>query len=376
MKIELNNITIRELVEGYTDDQEGGVIGYGGKLDIRPPYQREFVYKDDQRDAVIDTINKGFPLNVMYWADRGDDTYEVIDGQQRTISICEYFRGNFSVLRSDGPKTQQLSFHNLQDSQKEAFLDYELQIYICDGTDVEKMDWFQVINIGGEELSKQELRNAVYTGVWVTDAKRYFSKRNGPAYDVGKDYLNAKYDRQGYLETAIKWHKQKAESIEGYMSRNQRHPTATDLWSHFNVVLERTKALFPKYREEMKGVDWGQIYRDHMQDSSLDPNELEQAVDRLMGDSDIKKKSGIYTYVFDGDEHHLNIRAFDSNTKRDVYQRQKGVCNNKECKDRGKKFGIKEMEADHITPWSKGGHTTPDNCQLLCVTCNRRKGNK
>ncbi|MFN7310919.1 MAG: DUF262 domain-containing protein, partial [Vampirovibrionales bacterium] len=177
MQIELKEITVRELTEGYADNAEGGVVGYNGKLDIRPPYQREFVYKDKQRDAVIETINKGFPLNVLYWAVREDGTFEVIDGQQRTISIAQYVNGDFSL--------NGLSFHNLQNDQREKLLNYTLMIYWCTGADSEKLEWFKTINIAGEKLTEQELRNAVYSGTWVTDAKRYFSKRNCAADGLG-----------------------------------------------------------------------------------------------------------------------------------------------------------------------------------------------
>ncbi len=195
MIIKLKKITVRDLVEDYRDDGEGGVCGYGGKLDIRPPFQREFVYKDKQRNAVVETINQGFPLNVMYWAVREDGTYEVIDGQQRTISVAQYVEGDYSL---DG-----LYFDNLQDDEQERILNYPLQVYICEGTDSEKLNWFKTINIAGAKLTDQELRNAVYAGSWVSDAKRYFSKPSGPAYAVGNKYVNGSPIRQEYLEIAI-----------------------------------------------------------------------------------------------------------------------------------------------------------------------------
>ncbi|WP_286476442.1 MULTISPECIES: DUF262 domain-containing protein [Empedobacter] len=172
MKIELKEITIRELTQNYQDNEENGVVGFGGKLDIRPPYQREFVYKDKQREAVIDTVTKDFPLNVMYWAVREDGNYEVIDGQQRTISICQYVNGDFAHFFR--------YFHNLQKDEQEQILNYKLMVYFCSGTDSEKLKWFQTINIAGEKLTDQELRNAVYSGSWVSDAKRYFSKNSRP----------------------------------------------------------------------------------------------------------------------------------------------------------------------------------------------------
>ena len=189
MKVELHDIAVRELIAGYSDDGEGGVTGYSGNLDIRPPYQREFVYKDRQRDAVIDTITKGFPLNVMYWADRGDGKYEVIDGQQRTISVAQYVENEFSF--------NGLYFANLPDDKQNEILDYGLSIYICAGTDSEKLEWFRTINIAGERLTDQELRNAVYAGSWVSDAKRYFSRSGNPAYATGQDYMKGAPIRQG-----------------------------------------------------------------------------------------------------------------------------------------------------------------------------------
>ena len=198
MKIELKEITIEKLTVGFEDNAEAGVVGYGGKLDIRPPYQREFIYKDKQRDAVIDSVRKDFPLNVMYWAVRNDGQYEVIDGQQRTLSICQYVNGDFSI--------NGLAFHNLQDDQKQQILDYKLMVYFCTGTDSEKLDWFRTINIAGEEHTDQELRNAVYAGPWTADAKRYFSRTGCPAYGLASDYLRGSPIRQEYLETAIVWH--------------------------------------------------------------------------------------------------------------------------------------------------------------------------
>lgn len=360
MKIELHKITVRDLTNGYADNAEQGVKAYGGKLDVRPPYQREFVYGDKQRAAVIDTLTQGFPLNVMYWATRDDGTFEIIDGQQRTISICQYVNGDFAYLFK--------YFHNLQEDEKEKILNYELQVYICSGTDSEKLKWFETINIAGEKLTEQELRNAVYAGSWVSDAKRYFSKNNCAAYGLASKYVSGSPIRQDYLETAIRWISK--GNIEVYMGNHQHDPNAVALWNHFSSVINWVKALFPKYRKEMKGVDWGTLY-EKFKEQSLDATALEEKVTKLMMDSDVQKKSGIYAYVLDGDEHHLGIRAFDDNTKREVYERQQGIC--KIC---GKHFDIEQMEADHITPWKEGGRTIAENCQMLCRECNRRKGGR
>jgi hypothetical protein len=356
VKIEPQEIKVRDLAEGYQDNDEDGVVGYSGKLDIRPPYQREFIYKDKQRAAVIDTVTRGFPLNVMYWSVRDDGGYEVIDGQQRTISLCQYVDGDFAFNGR--------YFHNLQPDEKEKIREYRLMVYLCSGTDSEKLEWFKTINIAGEELTDQELRNAVYAGPWVTDAKRYFSKNGCPAYALGSDYMTGVPIRQDYLETVIRWIN---GDIEAYMAKQQHKPNANDLWLYFQNVLAWVKATFPIHRNEMKAVPWGSLYN-KFKDVELDSAALETQVATLMADEDVTKKRGIYSYVLDGQERHLNIRAFTPNQKREAYERQKGIC--PVC---GKHFELDEMEADHITPWHGGGKTEAANCQMLCKDDNRRK---
>jgi hypothetical protein len=360
MKIELKEITVGELANGYADNEENGVVGYGGQLDIRPPYQREFIYKDKQRDAVIDTVTKEFPLNVMYWATREAGGFEVIDGQQRTISISQYVAGDFSFKGR--------YFHNLQNDEKEQILNYKLMIYFCSGTDSEKLEWFKTINIAGEKLTDQELRNAVYSGSWVTDAKRYFSKSGCAAYGLGGDYLSGSPIRQEYLETAIDWLSE--GHIEEYMATHQHDANANELWLYFQSVISWIKVLFPRQRKEMKSVDWGGLYN-RLKDKKFDAKKLEQQVSQLMMDDDVTKKSGIYPYVLTGEEKHLNIRAFTPQQKREAYERQKELC--VVCKEH---FEIGEMEADHITPWHAGGKTNAANCQMLCREDNRRKSGK
>ena len=360
MNIELKEITVRELAEGYRDNADEGVVGYNGKLDIRPPYQREFIYKDKQRDAVIDTITKKFPLNVMYWAVREDGGFEVIDGQQRTISLCQYVNGDFAYFFK--------YFHNLQNDEQEQILNYKLMIYICSGTDSEKLEWFKTINIAGEKLTEQELRNAVYSGSWVTDAKRYFSKNGCAAYGIGSYYLNGSPIRQDYLETAIDWISK--GNIEDYMARHQAVEKADELWQYFQLVINWVKVLFPKYRKEMKGIEWGFLYNE-FKNSDFSSVELEAKVAKLMMDDDVTNKKGIYEYVLSGRERCLNIRTFTDNQKREAYERQNGKC--PVCKE---VFKIEEMEADHITPWHEGGKTIATNCQMLCKEDNRRKSGK
>ncbi len=358
MNIELKEISVRDLTNGYKDNAEDGVIGYQGKLDIRPPYQREFVYGDKERNAVINTVQKNFPLNVMYWAVREDGNFEIIDGQQRTISLCQYVNNDFSI--------NGLAFHNLPKDKQELILEYKLMVYFCSGTDSEKLDWFQTINIAGKKLTNQELRNAVYSGSWVTDAKRYFSKNSRPK--IGDDYLSGSANRQEYLETAIDWISN--GQIKEYMSEHQHDPTAIDLWNYFQSVINWVKAVFPKYRREMKGIEWGILYNE-FKDQKYDPKILEQEVSKLMEDDDVGNKKGIYIFVLTRKEKFLNIRAFSPNQKREAYERQKGVC--PVCKEH---FEIEQMEGDHITPWHEGGKTSAENCQMLCKEDNRRKSGK
>lgn len=357
MKIELKEITIREVANGYFNNDEEGVIGYSGKLNIRPKYQREFVYKDKQRDAVIETVNKSFPLNVMYWVKNSDDTYEVLDGQQRTISICEYVKSSFSL--------NALYINNLTDVEKNKILDYKLMVYFCEGNDKEKLDWFKTINIAGEKLTNQELRNAIYTGTWLSDAKRYFSKSNCPVHNIASDYMIGSAIRQDYLETTISWLSN--NNIEQYMAENQHKPNANELWLYFQNVLNWVKVVFKKYRKEMKGVAFGLLYNE-FKDQSFDSTKLEEEISKLMQDEDVTKKSGIYEYVLTRKEKYLSIRAFTDRQKREAYERQKGICT--KCNGH---FDLNGMEADHITPWHEGGKTSAENCQMLCKEDNRRK---
>jgi hypothetical protein len=372
MKIESHEIAVRDVCAGYVNKDEGGVVGYGGKLDIRPAYQREFVYKDQQRDAVIHTVRQGFPLNVMYWAVNPDGIYEVLDGQQRTLSLCDFVEGTFSLELPD--KTVKF-FHNMTDDEQRRILDYKLLIYFCEGAEAEKLAWFKVINIAGEKLTEQELRNAVYTGPWLTDAKRYFSRTNGPAHQVAKDFMDRTAIRQEYLETALQWISSvNGCRIEDYMAANQHKPNALALWTHFQTVLTWAKALFGGHlRKEMKSVPWNDLYiRFH--DKDCDPAVLEAEVARLLQDDDVTRKSGIYSYALSREEKHLNIRAFTPSQRREAYERQKGVC--PACVKSGAAktaYAIDEMEADHILPWSKGGKTNALNCKMLCQAHNREK---
>ena len=382
MNIDLQRIRVRDLVVGYEDNEELGVRAYDGKLDVRPPYQREFVYKDKQRNAVIETLRKDFPLNVMYWAVRDDATFEVIDGQQRTISICQYVEGDFSI-EIDG---HQLAFHNLQDDQKDQVLEYELMVYFCDGSDSERLDWFKTINIAGVQLTDQELRNAVYHGSWVSAAKKYFSKNGCPAYQIASDYMTGSPIRQDYLETAIEWIND--GKVDEYMRDHQHDNNATELWLYFKGVIEWVETTFPKKRSQMKSVKWGPLYRRY-KNASFDPSKLEERVAALMADVDVKKKPGIYEFLLGGesDTKLLEVRVFDEKTKLAAYGKQTkdaeaaGTSNCPMCASGSNNNSIRiyelsEMDADHVTSWSKGGASDLDNCEMLCIPHNRSKGNR
>lgn len=367
MKIQLHNIPVREVITGYKDSSEEGVVAYNGRLDIRPKYQREFVYNGKQRDAVIETINNGFPLNVMYWVKTDQGNFEVLDGQQRTISIGQYVNGDFS-LNINGRTAM---FHNLTDEEQKLILDYELMIYFCEGTDKERLDWFRIINIAGVKLTDQEIRNAVYTGPWLSDAKLKFSKSNCAAYLLANDggqLMDGSPIRQEYLETALRWIND--GKIEDYMAKNQHNPNADELWNYFQDVIAWVRKTFIKYRSEMRGIEWGVLYNKY-RDTKLDPEKIEIEILSLINDDEVQSIKGIYTYILTREEKHLNLRQFDDKTKRKVYENQKGIC--VWCK---KHFEIEEMEADHIKPWHEGGKTTLENCQLLCKQDNRTKSGK
>lgn len=372
MQITERKVAVRDLVNGYKDDGEKGVVGYDGRLDIRPIYQREFVYDDAQKNEVINTILRGLPLNVIYWVQKPDGNFEVLDGQQRTVSICQYVTNGFAYKPHDNSMEPKY-YSNLPDDYKDRILNYELIVYVCNGTESEKLEWFKIINIAGEQLTNQELRNAVYAGSWITDAKHYFSSSTSVTNnDEFKKYLKGSPIRQEYLETALTWAASKdGETIEEYMAKNQHLPTAINLWNYFRSVTDWIKAIFPQYRKEMKGLPWGIYYNVNHERDDLDPVTLEDKVKALMEDEDVTRKSGIYEYVLDGQERVLSIRAFDMRDRRTVYEAQSGNC--ALC---GQHCEFDEMQADHIVPWSKGGKTVASNCQMLCRDCNLKKSNK
>ena len=311
----------------------------------------------------MDTVTNGFPLNTMYWVVRDDGRYEVLDGQQRTISICRYVNGSFSH--------NMRYFTNLQPDEKEKILNYDLQVYFCEGSESEKLSWFKTINIAGERLTNQEIRNAVFAGSWTAEAKKIFSKSNCAGKLLSDKYVNANPIRQELLETALSWFVGKDDKlICKYMGQHQNDANANELWVYFQFVIAWVKAMFIVYRKEMKGIDWGSLYNQY-HENSYDPAQLEDEICSLIENEEVTNHKGIYYYLFDRKESHLSLREFDEKMKRKAYEQQGGIC--PLCK---KHFEFSEMEGDHIIPWSKGGKTVMENLQMLCRLCNNTKSDR
>lgn len=370
MTIKQIEVTVGDITKGYVNNDELGVRGYGGLLDIRPPYQREFIYNEREQQAVIHTVLQNYPLNVMYWVKRSDDAecpYEVMDGQQRTLSLCEYVEGKFSYFFKN--------FFNQPKDIQQKILSYKLTVYVCEGEPSEKLEWFKTINIAGKPLNEQEINNAVYAGPFVSDAKRHFSKSNCGAYRLGKDLVNGTPIRQDFLKKALEWmaeHEKRSghmQTVVGYMAEHQHDPNANNLWSYFQTVLNWAITNFDmkKFKKIMKGLDWAWLY-DKYGSETLDTETLGNRISVLMRDSEIQKPSGIIPYVLTGDERHLDLRTFPEDIKLAVWEKQNHIC--PICK---RELDMEFMEGDHIIPWSKGGRTVVENCQMLCRECNRHK---
>lgn len=342
MTIKQIEVTVGEIVNGYVNNDELGVRGYGGRLDIRPPYQREFIYNEKEQQAVITTVLNGYPLNVMYWVRRSDDAecpYEVMDGQQRTLSLCQYVAGKFSYDFKN--------FFNQPEDIKKKILDYRLTVYVCEGEPSEKLEWFKTINIAGKPLNEQEINNAVYAGPFVSDAKRHFSKSTCGAYRLGKDLVTGTPIRQDFLKKALEWmaahetRQGRRQSIVGYMAEHQHDPNANNLWTYYQNVLNWAITNFDpsKFKKIMKGLDWAMLY-DRYNDSTLDTAAMARRISALMRDDEIQRKQGIIPYVLTGDEHWLDLRAFPEDMKLAVWEEQGHVC--PLCK---REFDFEFMEA-------------------------------
>ncbi|MGO5198767.1 HNH endonuclease family protein [Prevotellaceae bacterium LCP21S3_C11] len=373
MTIKQLEVTVGEITKGYINNEEQGVRGYNGLLDIRPPYQREFIYNEAEQRAVINTVLNEYPLNVMYWVKRSDDAecpYEVMDGQQRTLSLCQYVAGKFAVDFK--------YFDNQPADDQKKILDYKLTVYVCEGKESEKLEWFKTINIAGKPLNEQEIRNAVYAGPFVSDAKHHFSKSNCGAYRLGKDLVNGSPIRQDFFKKALEWIAEhetrngKLQSAVGYMAIHQHDKNAIPLWTYFQNVLNWAISTFnmKKFKIIMKGVDWALFY-DKYHEQPLDIKAMEDRISDLIGDDEIQKPNGIIPYVLTGDERYLDLRTFKDKVKKAIWEKQ-----NHKCAICGKEFDFELMEGDHIKPWREGGRTDIKNCQMLCRQCNRSKGSK
>lgn len=385
MNISLYNVKIQKVFEGYKNDGEDGVYAYGGKLTIRPPYQREFIYNTKEQEAVLQTVLKGFPLNTMYWVltkgtvnidkDKNivisdDAEFEVLDGQQRTLSVMQFLSHKLQITWNGK------AYYNdsLPDDLYEKLMNYEFMVYICEGTTSEKLDWFEVVNVAGEELTQQELRNSVYTGPWLSDAKRHFSKSTCAAKGLSDKYITGSPLRQELLEKALAGicEYQNLKEIRDYMAAHVSDPDADELWQYFQKVINWVDMIFPQYYADMKGLDWCHLYNKYNK-NTYNSTTMKAEVKRLHEDDEVQKNKGIYEYLLSKDEDPfaaklLSLRTFSDKDKMAAYSKQKGIC--PICK---KHFEYNEMAGDHIKPWSKGGQTIPENCQMLCKDCNGKK---
>ena len=379
--------TIRDIVDGFVyNELEGrGLFGLGGKLVIQPEYQRNYIYADGKRDvAVIESIIKNYPIGLIYF-NKVNEGYEVLDGQQRITSIGRFVTGRFPVLDDRGI---QQYFSALPKHMRDDFLNTTLTIYICEGEEYEIKRWFETINIVGIPLNKQEMLNAIYSGPFVTKAKEVFSNTSNANVQMWSAYVSGSVNRQDYLNTALEWVSK--GNIDGYMSLHRNDTNINMLETYFNTVIEWVSSIFQDTDSTMRGLDWGSMYEKYhlnAYNSSL----ISSRVRELLGDYFVKNKKGIYEYVLSGESFdtrkELNIRVFDEPMKRTVYNKQTmkanslSISNCPLCAVGGgpnsiKIWQLKEMDADHIEAWSKGGDTSEENCQMLCVTHNRAKGNK
>lgn len=383
MEIKRKSIKVRDLVEGYVNDSEydieKGVYAYGGKLCVRPSFQRSFVYNKEQENAVINTVLNGFPLNIMYWVENEDGTYDCIDGQQRTISLCNFADGTSSFNApwlNENKKTYVLNLEKFGISEK--FYDYELEVYICKGTKLEQLDWFKTINIAGEKLYPQELRNASYVSPWLTDAKKYFSKASAqsnakcPAERIGGEYTNKNANRQEILEQVISWAigSNNEEDICAYMADHMNDENAKELWDYFNNVIDWIKELFPgTYDKGMKTVNWGVLYNNY-HDEDLDPEEICDTFNKLIEFKSTKELDVSVAKIIEccitKDEKLLKPRAFSDVQKTAMYNKQEGIC--PIC---GQHYRKPDMQAHHIIPWYDNGITEISNGVLLCNDCHK-----
>jgi 5-methylcytosine-specific restriction endonuclease McrA len=381
------DITVADICDGFVyNELEGkGLFGLGGRLVIQPEYQRNYFYQEKggkREQAVIHSLLRGYPIGLLYFNKVGDDRYEVLDGQQRITSIGRFVTNKFAIKVGGNP----MIFDSLPADQKARLLDTKLLIYICEGAESEIKEWFQTINIAGVPLNEQELLNAIYSGPFVTLARAEFSNSQNANLHKWRAYIKGNVNRQDFLACALDWVSK--GNISDYMSKHRYDDNIDELKTYFNSVIDWVSTVFRDVYPEMQGLEWGRLYEQYHR-TPYDPDEVAEQVRRLYDDPYVRNKRGIFEYVLGGcqDPRLLEVRVFDEAVKRAVYARQTaeaqaaGVSNCPLCAvghdaNRSRIYEYKEMEADHVTAWSKGGASTPENCQMLCKTHNRAKGNK
>lgn len=381
------NVVVTKLCEGFVYNQtEGkGLFGLAGKLTIQPEYQRNYIYAEDngkREQAVIESLLKGYPLGLIYFNKIGEEKFEVLDGQQRITSIGRFVTNKFAIMDGRNPKT----FDSLPKDQQAIILDSKMLIYVCEGTETEIKQWFETINIAGVPLKPQELMNAIYSGPFVTLAKAEFSNSQNANIQKWSAYIKGSANRQDYLERALDW-VSKGE-LGTYMSGHRTDNNITELKNYFDSTIDWVSSVFTDVEKEMQGLEWGRLFESHHK-TSYDPAAVSAEVKRLYGDPFVKNRRGVFEYVLGGsqDSKLLDIRVFDEATKRSVYEKQTKAARSKSTSNcplcaighdanKGKIWSMKDMEADHVSAWSKGGATSTSNCEMLCKTHNRAKGNR
>ncbi|MDD6603335.1 MAG: DUF262 domain-containing protein [Eubacteriales bacterium] len=380
------DLTIRDISNGFIyNEYEGkGLFGWSGKLTIQPEYQRNYIYNDGKKDvAVIDSLMNEYPIGLLYFVKVAEDKYEVLDGQQRITSIGRYVTNKFAVKDKNG---MEQNFGGLDLSIQKKFLDIPLTIYICEGEEQEIKEWFKTINIVGVPLNEQELLNAIYSGTFVTKAKEIFSNSQNANIQKWSAYIKGNVVRQDYLRTALEWVSK--GNIDAYMSQHRYDDNINEIKTYFDTVIDWINAVFVDVKKEMCGLEWGRLYEDYHA-NPYNPSEISNKLNELYNDEFVTDKKGICEYILGGckDTKLLNVRVFDERTKRTVYNQQTttakaaGISNCPHCalgngEEKTKIWELKDMDADHITAWSKGGATDISNCQMLCKTHNRAKGNR
>lgn len=380
------DLTVRDINAGFVyNEYEGkGLFGWDGKLIIQPEYQRNYIYADGKRDvAVIDSLLKGYPLGLLYFVKVGEDKYEILDGQQRVTSFGRFITDKFAIKDEHGMEQY---FDGLAKNLQDKILDSQLTIYICEGGESEIKQWFKTINIVGVPLNNQELLNAIYSGPFVTMAREEFSNSQNANIQKWGAYIKGDVNRQEYLATALNWVSK--GNIDNYMSQHRFDTNIVELKSYFNSVIDWASSVFKDVKSDMKGLEWGRLYETY-HTNSYDPNKVSESLSKLYADPQVQDTKGICEYILGGcqDTKLLNIRVFDDTIKRVVYEKQTQDAKNKQVSNcplcalgndnnKARIWELKEMDADHVTAWSKGGSTDIDNCQMLCQTHNRAKGNR